>query len=248
MNWEAAAGPIALSLLNAAIFLFGWRLRAMGRAKLRRLISVAGGAAVAYVFVSLSPELERLGHELAEATTNASGRIEHFAVRLATMAGFILFYGVSVLVIGTRSEEADEEGARARHPLFWVHMLAFGSYAWIAAHLNAASAEGSGAGFALRGLAMALHFLGVASSLREEHGAMYDRVGGPLLAVASIAGCCTGLALELPLPLLAGLMGLIGGGVIANTVISELPREKDGHFGAFAAGALGYAALVLASS
>ena len=247
MNWETAAGPIVLAFLNAAIFVFGRRLRSIGQSGHQHLISAAGGAAVAYVFVSLSPELERLGHELAEVAEPTAFRLEGLAVRLATMTGFILFYGVAVLMIGSRSEESHEGAERARHPLFWVHVLAFCAYAWIATHLTAAISEGSAAGFAVRGFAMALHFLGVAASLREEHGSRYDRVGGPLLALASLAGCATGLTLELPIPLVAGLMGLVGGGVIANTVISELPREKEGRFGAFVAGALAYAALVLAS-
>jgi hypothetical protein len=45
--------------------------------------------------------------------------------------------------------------------------------------------------------------------------------------------------------LLATLMGFVGGGVVMNSLIAELPKEKEGRFWPFCGGAGAYAVKLL---
>jgi hypothetical protein len=54
-----------------------------------------------------------------------------------------------------------------------------------------------------------------------------------------------GLAFALPDPVTGFLLGLVAGGVMANTVISELPRQRQGRLVPFVLGAVVYAFFLL---
>ncbi len=98
---------------------------------------------------------------------------------------------------------------------------------------------------ALYFIAMALHFLGTDHSLRREHGSLYDRNGRWVLASGVMLGWALGMLGSVSEPILATLMGFIGGGVVINSLIAELPKEKEGRFWYFCAGAAGYAFVLL---
>ena len=53
-----------------------------------------------------------------------------------------------------------------------------------------------------------------------------------------------GVLVELPKPIAITLLGLVSGGVVMNSVIAELPGEKDGRFVPFCLGAAAYAVLL----
>jgi hypothetical protein len=162
------------------------------------------------------------------------------------MAGFLFFYGIEELVIRSRDEEERRRSMDAEHShaLFRIHIAAFSAYAWLVSYLLVRSPEHTTIRLALYAAAMAMHFLSVAHALREEHGRRYDRVGSPVLAASCAAGWICGLTVGLPEAAIDLLLGAIAGGVIANTVISELPREKEGQFVPFFVGAVLYAALL----
>jgi len=58
-------------------------------------------------------------------------------------------------------------------------------------------------------------------------------------------GWACGVLVEVPAAIVCILMGLVSGGVIMNSTIMELPREKEGKFWPFVLGAVLYAAIVL---
>jgi len=92
---------------------------------------------------------------------------------------------------------------------------------------------------------MFLHFLGADHSLRREHGALYDRSGKWILGGAVLAGWVVGSLSTISVTVLSTLQGFVGGGVVINSMIMELPRENDGRFWPFCAGAVGYALICL---
>jgi hypothetical protein len=92
---------------------------------------------------------------------------------------------------------------------------------------------------------MGLHFLSIDHSLLREHAARYLWPGRYILAASVVVGWACGVLVELPKPIIYTLMGLISGGVIMNSMINELPREKEGKFWPFMLGAATYAAIVL---
>ena len=94
-------------------------------------------------------------------------------------------------------------------------------------------------------VAMALHFLSIDHSLGREYGAAYHRIGRWVLAAAVLLGGATGIATSMSEELLATLLGLNSGGVIINSMIMELPTEKEGRFWPFCFGAVAYSVLLL---
>jgi hypothetical protein len=92
---------------------------------------------------------------------------------------------------------------------------------------------------------MGMHIFMVACNLSSHYREAYDRRGAFLLALASFAGWASGLALDIPRPILVNLVAVVAGGVILNASIAELPKEREGRYWYFLAGAAAYTALLL---
>ena len=83
-------------------------------------------------------------------------------------------------------------------------------------------------------------------SLYREHGADYTRVGRFILAGAVLAGWASAVLIAaIPIPALVTGLGVVSGGVVMNSMIMELPSEREGRFWPFALGATAYTALLL---
>ena len=116
----------------------------------------------------------------------------------------------------------DHAGPPANHKaLFWISVLA------------------------LFTAAMAVHFLTVDHSLREEHEVAYDKVGRFLLAAMALLGWALGQLIALPQSVVAMLLAFLSGAVILNSSLMELPSDKDGRFVPFMLGGLLYALILV---
>jgi hypothetical protein len=157
------------------------------------------------------------------------------------MLGFLIFYGLDEMVSG--KEDIDPESSTGFS--FWAHMVGFGSYSWITSYLLVRSLDKGDSSLLIYSIAMGLHFLLCAHSLREDHGVSYDRIGNKLLAACSLGGWLCGLLLPLPKHVAVILFGIVAGGVLVNTMLMELPRHQKGKFVPFLIGAAAYAALII---
>lgn len=237
---------LVAALAFAAVFLFGWRLQITRKGWRRAGISAAAGASVAYVFVHLLPDLNEAGQAFVAATASRESWFAESHVYLAALAGFIVFYGLEHLVARSRQPEGTEPGeASGGKYIFRLHIGGFAVYGMLVSDTMARGTGLAEASLALYAVAMGLHFLSVDHALYREHGPLYLRRGRFVLAGAVLAGWAGGLLLEIPKPLLCSLLGLVSGGVIMNSMIMELPREKEGKFWPFLLGAFAYAAIVL---
>jgi hypothetical protein len=247
MTYPHVLGTLGATALLCVAVARGRGFGLLARLGHRTVVSLAGGAAVAYVFMDLLPELHSAAHAFRDATSHLAMRGLEMGIYLATLAGFLFFYGVEDLVILSQDEEA-RQSRRAEgkpHRLFRVHMAAFSAYAWLVSYLLVHSLEHTTIQLVFYTVAMALHFISVAHALREEHGALYDRIGSPMLVASCAAGWVCGMAFAFPEAVIGVLFGAVAGGIVANTVISELPREKQGRFIPFVLGAAVYAALLI---
>jgi hypothetical protein len=237
---------LCLAGLFAAIFVFGEKLPTGSRAHRRRALSVAGGAAVAYVFVHLLPELARAGETFVEITADQPLPWPEYRVYTAALVGFILFYGLEHMVDWSRHAGSREKaGSGIRHPILVLHIGGFALYVGLISYLMVRSIDEREVPVLLYGTAMGLHFLSTGHSLHREHGRMYDDCGRWALALAALGGWVCGVLVELPKPIAITLLGLVSGGVVMNSVIAELPGEKDGRFVPFCLGTTAYAVLLL---
>jgi len=235
-----------LAGLLAASFVFGENLFTGYRTHQRRALSVAGGAAVAYVFVHLLPELARAGETFVEITADRPLPWPEYRVYGAALIGFVLFYGLEHLVHWSRhSGSRERPGAGVRDPILILHLGGFALYAGLISYLMVRGIDEREVPVLLYGIAMGLHFLSTGHSLHREHGRMYDACGRWALALAVLAGWLCGVLVELPKPITITLLGLVSGSVVMNSMIAELPGEKDGRFVPFCLGAAAYAVLLL---
>ncbi len=238
---------LAATVLFSLAFIIGGRLYRPGHSRRRGIMSFSGGAAVSYIFIHLSPELEHARDVFLEETAHLDLPFAWYIIHLATMLSFVFFYGLEQFVMSTKRKKASFESSEGedRHMVFWVHVAVFGAYAWLVSYLLVDSLETGPVRIGFYAAAMGLHFLSVGHGMHREYGVLYDRIGAWILSSCAFAGWATGMLINLDKPLVAVLLGFVAGGVIVNTMIEELPREKEGRFIPFVLGAVVYTTLLL---
>lgn len=234
---------LGVALLLAGVFALGRRVSAAENRLGRLWVSIAAGASVAYVFVELLPELATRQRSFA----SAAGVGVLFAERriyLVALLGFVVFYGLEHLALGSAARKLMSEAARLVDPRY---VLRLGGYAISSALTGYLLIEHVSPGIRLLlfATAMAFHFLVIDHSLRHDHAAAYDRHGRWLLAASVLAGWLVGFSTHLPEVLIARLFAFVGGAVIITGTAAEMPGERQGRFGPFLLGAVIYAVLIL---
>lgn len=200
----------------------------------RSLVSFAAGMSVAYVFVDLLPEL-----------AEASEHVPEYFVTAAALVGFVAFYGLERLVRWAGGGE-DREGEERVD--YRIKVAGLAGYAGLVVYLLVTAFRGpSEEQLWLYLVAMVFHFIAMRHSLRYEHPAAYDAHGRFVLAGACLAGWAVGWFIEVPATAESLLLGFLGGMLIMNTTVMELPSEKEGRFGMFALGSALYAVLLIAA-
>lgn len=240
MEDGALAGLLALGL--AVVHLFASKLRFLDVTPRSRWLSMAGGAAVAYVFLHLFPELA-----LAQESLRDRGPFEtEHEIYLLSMAGLVVFYGLERAAKVSRHErrEAGEEDVPGPG-VFWLHVVSFALYNALVGYLLLHREDPTRRGLFLFFLAMALHFLVNDYGLRKDHRDPYDRVGRWILSAAVLLGWGIGTQAEIGELPLALLFAFLAGGIVLNVLKEELPAERESRFSAFVLGAAGYAAILL---
>jgi len=231
---------LAAAVLFMAIFLFGGKLHkpAWIRNHHRKALSFGAGVSVAYVFIHLLPELAAAREIFTEITEHLSLPFPEYRVYLSALIGFIIFYGIDHMVAWSRK-------TKGKSGIFWLHIGGFAVYVWLVSYLMVRSIEEEVVPIALYAVAMGFHFLLLEHSLRQEHASLFDRAGKYVLAIAPLTGWIIGILTELSKPMVITLLGFISGAIIMNTLIMELPREKEGKFWPFLVGGILYAAILL---
>lgn len=259
---EALATSLLATAVLAGVFVLPWPRNVMdeGTPGYRGLVSFAAGIAVAYVFIDLIPEFSGLGDELLEEEPLPLPFPE-YVVYMAALLGFMLFYGLERLVRWQGPKErrereggeplssqelkelAEEQDERVDYQIKVWGMAAYAGF--VLYLMTAAIRDGSREGLAVYVLAMLFHFIGVRHGLRYEFPDAYMSRGRWILAGVAVAGAVLGLSFDLSLAAEALLLGVLGGMVIMNTTVMELPSENQGRFGMFVLGGVLYAALLM---
>jgi hypothetical protein len=230
----------------AANFILGRRLQFGVKTHRRRWLSLGAGIATAYVFVHLLPELSRVQEIFTKATAEKGLPFPGSRVYTSALAGFILMYGLEHLVSWSRKRKLWEAaGEEEMNVVSWVHMGGFFLYCALVSYTMARESERGILFLIFYLVAMSLHFLGTDHALRREYGRWYDSRGKWVPAGGVLAGWCVASISPLSTELLATLMGFVGGGVVMNSLITELPKDKEGRFWPFCGGAAAYAVLLL---
>jgi len=239
---QATIATGAAALLFAVTFLVGGRVHPLrGLAVDRRsMISFCAGMAAAYVFVHVMPEMHGARRAFVESVS-AHLRYEGMLVYFLSLVGFLVFYGLDHLRAQAQETQESEQDGRA----FRLHVGGFAAYVWLIGYLLVRNLEESEVSIALYAVAIAVHFLAVDHDLRHEHGAAYEQRGRYLLAAMAVFGWAVGVLFTLPHQVLALLVAFLSGAIIMNSLIMELPSEKDGRFVPFMIGGVLYGLILL---
>lgn len=190
-------------------------------------LSIAGGVAVAYVFVHLLPELAAGEEQVGRAAHDKTFAEHH--VYLIALLGLAVFYGLDRLAKTSRSQrqgapvrgERCAEGAAqagTSPAVFWIHMGSFAVYNALIGHLLLHREVMTLGALAFFTVAMALHFVITDYGLNEDHKAPYRRIGRWVLIAAVAAGFLVGAATEISGAAIAVLTAFLAGGVILNVL------------------------------
>jgi hypothetical protein len=245
---EISLGSLAVAVILALVYALGgaWLDEHGAGESLwarRRWVSVAAGVSVAYVFVDVLPELGAQHRAFREAAGQDLLFAEQRIYVLALLA-FVALYGLEHMVLASRERRREAAATGAADSVYWLHLGGFAAYSALIGYLLVERAERGSVALAVYGLAMALHFLIVDHSLREEHGRIYDRGGHWVLAASVLVGWMAGAATPLSEVVFARLFAVLAGGVVITSLKAELPGEREGRFWPFCLGAVAYAVLL----
>ena len=223
---------LAVAIL-AVVHLLVHRLRFLDDVPRSRWLSFAGGAAVAYVFLHLLPELA--AHEEALAEVGAAGPLGQETVYVVALAGLVIFYALEVMV---RRSPSHADGSR-------VHLASFALYNLLIGYLVLKGEERGPNELLLFAVAMGFHFLTTDYGLRQNHRERWLHWGRWVLAAAVCIGAALGYLTTLPQWAVSALFALLAGSVLLNVLKEELPEERQSRFVPFLAGSAGYAGLLI---
>ena len=229
----------AISLL-ACTFVFGGYLRNPLSGAPRRVLSAAAGVSVAYVFLRALPEMSEAQDVFTRVTVGRGLPFPEHRVYTAALIGFLLFYGLENMV----SRSGGHSRAQGE-PFQLTYRLQLGGFAAYCGLVGYLMVHQRSLPTLLYLIAMTLHFLAVNHSFEREYGSTYDHGGRWLLAAAVVVGGSAEIFTSMSEELLATLLGFNSGGVVINSMIMELPTEKEGRFWWFCLGSIGYSLLLV---
>lgn len=201
--------------------------------------ALSAGVTVAYVFVSVIPELEEHRPTIA---ASAGGVLDaEKRVYLYALAGFVAFVGLNRLRI---YDGADTSGRRRCGVVYWVEIAGYSLYVLLISYLLVRREDSTLVSLGLFVFAMGFHLFLIDSHLAQQLGSSYDRGGRLVLTLCVPLGWSLGMIDALADSFTSRLFAFILGGVVVLSAYEELPDDK-GRFGWFVGGAFGYAILLM---
>lgn len=240
VTWLALMAAVALGLVHV----FSNPLRTLDGVPRSRLLSAAGGVAVAFVILQLLPGLSNRQQTLQEAAQGLIGAFERH-VYLIVLASMIVFYALEKLARSSQEKNRNSGGPDAtKAGVFWLHISTFAVMNVLIGYLLIKRHEtwSALAGFFV---AMLVKFIVNDHSLHQLHKKGYDRIGRWLLAGAVVLGWGIGHLDLMPKIGPAILQGILAGAVLLNVFKEELPKESKSRLWPFALGAALYAVVLV---
>ncbi|MFB6131501.1 MAG: hypothetical protein ABEJ28_11860 [Salinigranum sp.] len=235
-GYPIAAAAFALGFAAVHLAVGRWEF---ARAERRRqFLSAGGGASVAYVFVLILPEVSEAATVVGEIRGDVL--LAEQLVFLVALVGFVVFYGIEVLVTQRRDEDVEESKF-----VYRAHLLSFAIYSGLIGYLLFHQEVAGLSNLFFYAVAMALHFAVTDYGLHRHYGASFDTGGRWVLASGTVFGAAVGFLTGIDVYALALLFAFVSGGIVFNVIKEELPALTESRFVSFVVGAVVFAALVL---
>jgi|SRR5581483_3361339 len=239
MNTPVPAS-FAGSVLLMGSFILSHHCRGLRQTVKRQWEALSAGVSIAYMFVSVIPELE--DHRPAIAASAAGSVLDvEKRVYVYALAGFLAFVGLNRLRFRSRAEKP---GSRGFGVTYWVELAGYSLYVLLIGHLLVHREDPTLVSLALFVFAMGFHLFMIDSQLAQQLGRPYDRWGRILLTLSVPLGWGLGTVDALPVSFTSRLFAFVLGGVVVLSAYEELPTH-EGRFGWFLGGAFLYAILLM---
>ena len=238
MTHLPAAVSFAASLLLAGAIVLSSYCRKFTLPIERRWHALSAGVVVAYVFVSVMPELEE--HRLAVAESSFGMLLDtEKRIYLWALAGFVAFAGLS------RLRSVPLHGVRRAGWLYSGTLLGYALYVLLIGYLLVCREDTSALSLALYVFAIGLHLFMVDDELAEQFQRRYECGGRWLLVGCALFGWALGIANAFADSVTSRLFALLAGGVLITAVHAEVRAETGHRFWWFVAGSAAYAAILM---
>jgi hypothetical protein len=207
----------------------------------RRWGAFSAGVAVAYIFVSVIPELEE-HRPIVAASATVSLLDAEKRIYLWALAGFVTFVGLSRLPVHMPLNATGT--VRAKLP-FWGAMTGYSLYTLLIGYLLVHRENPSLLSLGLFVFAMGLHLFMVDIELVEQFTSFYQPWGRMSLIASVLVGWILGIVNALPDSFTSRLFALVIGAVIVMSAHEELPAGEGQQFWWFVVGAFCYATVLM---
>jgi hypothetical protein len=226
------------SLLLAGAIILSCYCRKLTLRIERRWHALSAGVAVAYVFVSVMPELEEHRSAVAESTLGRLLNTEE-RIYLWALAGFVFFASLS------RLRSVPVGGVRWAGWLYSGTMLGFALYVLLIGYLLVRREDTSVLSVALYVFAIGLHLFMVDGELAEQFQHRYESGGRWLLLSCALLGWALGIVSPFADSFTSRLFAFLAGGVLITAVHAEVRAEAGPRFWWFVGGSAAYATILM---
>jgi hypothetical protein len=204
----------------------------------RRWHALSAGVVVAYVFVSIMPELEEHRSAVAESSLGMLLDTEK-RIYLWALSGFVAFAGLS------RLRSVPVNGLRRTGWLYYGTVFGYGLYVLLIGYLLVLREDISVLSLALYVFAIGLHLFMVDGELAEQYQHRYESGGRWLLVGCAVLGWALGIVGAFPDSLTSRLFAVLAGGVLITAIHAEVRAEGGPRFWWFVGGAAAYATILM---
>jgi len=211
-------------------------------------LPASAGVAVAYVFMDIFPHLARTQGILSEVADGSLYGFMAHNVYFVALAGFVVYLGAALRAIMYRKTAQPSEITFASAPTtVRLEILSIVVYNAIIGYLLAEQVTHRPTPVIIFASAMAIHFVGIDSLLREHYKLLFDQVARFAFAAAVYAGWLIGFFGEISDSALAILFSFLAGGIIVLATVYEIPEiRSERQYRPFLVGAGIFSALMLA--
>jgi hypothetical protein len=237
---------LGITVVLAAVHLLSPRIERLPVTPVRDVRSFGGGVAAAYVFLYLLPRLSEGNQVVGRLLEQEVGRtpLSNLAAFGVALLGFLAFYSLE-----RAARLSLPENSRVIPAVFGLQLGVFALYSGLITYTLPTKLQAGVLPAALFAAAMSLHLLSTDHVLRERLPAGLTRARLLALSGGAVGGWLAAvLAAPTSTVLINLLTAFLGGAVLLNVFIAELPPERHSSLGWFAIGLATYSALLAATT
>lgn len=215
---ERVGDPLDFAVITALVLAstqaLGPRIRAWLRPRARQVQSFGGGVALAYIFLSLFPEIDNAHPWLGDR------------VHLTTLAGFLLFFTLEAWLIARarRATTAASDQPTGETAVMWLHIGIMGLYTAIVMFTLPGEIANDLLFAVGAGLTIGVHLVYKDYVLRDQAGDQFGATGRALLTMAPLIGWVAHRIVDPSEAVLDIAMAALAGILMQSVFRDEVPR------------------------